>query len=183
MKLKSWDTICMDSFEPKGQRPQVYGCWEINSATITFWPIWRKNQNDPRRPSIGPPKTQADPQMMLIPLRGVVPSIPESFEKNTLGKSGFVIFSHEGPRAGSLQAQTHFPDFKFFNFSKLPGLIDMTKIWKKFNGKGGLVLLWAGPGVFKGTIWPMAILTNFDLDHSEVEKASVSLVNETQTVG
>ena len=46
--------------------------------------VTKMTSEDPHRP----PKTQTDPQMMLIPLREVAPSIPESFEeeKNTLAK-------------------------------------------------------------------------------------------------
>ena len=100
---------------------------EHTKVTVTMCFSAIKNaQNDPLRPPHDPPNTQRDPQMMLFPFRGVVPSIPESFEKFTLDPSGFATFGLEGPRTGSLRAQTHFSDFKFFKFSKLPWLIDMT---------------------------------------------------------
>ena len=97
------------------------------------------------------PKTQTDPQMMLSPLRGVALSFPESFEKNTFGKSGFVIFRFEGPRTGSLEVQTHFQRLKINNFSKLSQLIGMTQVGKKPNCKGVTSSPGAEPGVSQST--------------------------------
>ena len=94
---------------------------------LSEYKIFEKNaQNDPLKPPQDPLNTQRDPKIMIFPFRDVVPSIPESFENFILRRSGFATFGLEGPRTGSLQAQTHFSDFKFFKFSKLPGLIDMT---------------------------------------------------------
>ena len=79
--------------------------------------------------------------MMLFPFRGVVPSIPESFEKLNFRRSGFRQFrlpegqgwSHTGARA--------FFGVKIFKFLKLSGMIDMISPMKKLNGEEGILCL------------------------------------------
>ena len=58
MKLKSWELICIDSLEPKGQHPNVHRCWEKKSPEWTF-SIYLKT---PKMTPSDPPGTPQTPK-------------------------------------------------------------------------------------------------------------------------
>ena len=91
--------------------------------------------------------------MTLFSLRGVVPSIPDSFEKNHFWPVGFCHFRPQGAQAMVPYRRNGI--FRGQNFQIFKNLrkIDIMSPMKSVNGEGVFLCLWAGPGLFKSTFF------------------------------
>ena len=151
MKLKSWELICIDSHEPKGQHPNVHRCWEKKSPEWTFSIYLKTPKMTPKTP-LAPPKHSKRTPNDVISIQGSCPKHPREFWKFHFGAVGFRdVRPRKVPGWFHTGAKAFF-GVKIFKISKLSGMIDMMSPKKKLNGEGGLLCLWASPGPLESAI-------------------------------
>ena len=139
MKLKPWDTIWVESFEPKGDLPNVYRCWEINSAANFRLVDFRCCQFWPPKTPARPPKHPRRPQNDVNSTQGSCPKHPWEFWKKHFRQVGFRHLQPRGAQGWFTTGANPFSGLQIYHVFKTSRVDRYDLEMKKIQWEGGSI--------------------------------------------